>query len=160
VSTIDRNLFLDHRARALANVFLMGRISIMPLEISDFGDVDLLARILPDEDSYEKLFGVIIKTTTSPLSSEQAAIAYLNQWARAKKKAYFFPFPILVLVFSMLTDDGYFAWRLEPDLTDGRPTLKVNTIFDVQRATKKGLDALTKSVDEWYSQQYHILISK
>ena len=161
MSTTDRNQFVDHRARALAKVFLMARNSIMPIEImAEFSDLDLLARILPEEDVYEKLFGVIIKATTTPLPTEESAKTYLNQWARARKKDHIFPFPILVLVFSMLTDDGYYAWRIAPDLTDGTPTLKVNTAFETQRTNKRGLDVLTRSLEEWYSQQYDILIPK
>ncbi len=105
MSTAAKNFLIEHRVKALANVFLMGRNSIATYTIPDFGDVDLLARYLPEGEEPEKLFAVIVKGTASPLNSERDAAIYLNQWA-SRKHVQYLPFPVLILVFSMVNDEG------------------------------------------------------
>lgn len=158
MSTVGKNYFIDHRVNALANVFLMGRNSITTCELPNFGELDLLARYVPDEDEYEKLFAVILKGTPEPLPTPQIAASYLNRWRKSHKSIQFWPFPVLVLVFSMQDDEGYFAWQIEPKVTLGQAQLKRNTSFTPERATKKGLDAITKNIEQWYSVEYRKLV--
>lgn len=150
MSTAAKNFLIEHRVKALANVFLMGRNSIATYTIPDFGDVDLLARYLPEGEEQEKLFAVILKGTSSPLPSEQEAAAFLNHWARTKKHVQYFPFPVLILVFSMANDEGYYAWQFEPVVRLGDPLLKLHRSFEAHKATKKGLDTINKQIDDWY----------
>jgi hypothetical protein len=124
----------------------------------DFGEIDLLSRYLPEGDEQEKLFAVIAKGTSNPLPGEQEAASYLNQGTRAKKRVQFFPFPVLVVVFSMVDDDGYYAWQFEPIVRLGEPLLKFNKRLNPRRANRRGLDAITRDVDEWYQQQYRQFI--
>jgi hypothetical protein len=154
MSKVENQYFLEHRVKALANVFLMGRNSIATYQIPDFGDIDLMARVLPEGEEYEKLFGVILKGTPGPLPSEREAASFLRQWDSHRKYVHKFPFPVLILVFSMRDDDGYFAWEFEPYLNYGEPVLKHCTEFKVERTTKRGLDAITRALDAWYTKFY------
>jgi hypothetical protein len=154
MSTAGKNFFVEHRVKALANVFLMGRNSIATYTLPDFGEIDMLARYLPEGDEQEKLFGVILKGASIPLTTEQAASSHLNQWRRHNKHIQKFPFPVLILIFSMHDDSGYYDWQLQPVVSFGNEAeLKVNSSFTVQKADKKALDAITKQIDAWYEKQ-------
>jgi hypothetical protein len=155
MSTVEKNYFVEHRVKALANVFLMSRNSIVTYEVTNFGEVDLLARYLPEGDTYEKLFAVILKGTTQPLPDEHHATNFLNSWAKqGYKRIQLFPFPVMILAFSMQNDDGYYAWRLEPTCSLGGAQLRYNRSFSPQRANKKGLDSVSKLIDDWYDKEY------
>lgn len=158
MSTVAKNFLVEHRINALANVFLMGRNSISTYAMQNFGDVDLLARYLPEGDEQEKLFAVIVKGTPHALNSEQEASLFFNQWSKTKKRVQYLPFPVLMLAFSMVNDEGYYAWRLEPVFTRGEPLLKLNTNFKAHKATKKGLDAITEVINGWYLEQFRQFI--
>jgi hypothetical protein len=149
----EKNVLVEHRVKALANVFLMGRNTIATYTFPDFGDIDLLARYLPAAGEQEKLFGVILKGTPNPLNSEQEAAGFLNQWAKARKRVQYLPFPVLILAFSMVNDEGYYAWRLEPVVKLGDPLLRLNRSFKAHKTTRKGLDTITDEIDGWYLGQ-------
>src|SRR4051794_6082404 len=96
------NALIGHRVRALATVFLTNRNNLYSCDIDEFGDIDLLARVVSERrtSAHENLFGVILKGTAQPLPTEGDAAAYLNNGARQKKLALAYPFPVLVLLFS------------------------------------------------------------
>ena len=146
--------FVEHRAKALATVFLTARNNIRTYDVKDFGGIDFLARIDPVGGRFERLFGVVLKSTTNPLPTEKHANNLLNSWARQTPLLQVFPFPVLILIFSMQEDDGYYDWQVEPLASIQQPALNIKSTFKTARTNKKALDIISQEIEMWYSKYY------
>ena len=121
--------FIEHRQNALATVFLTARESVRVIVADLGGGIDLIAEIV-SEDARAGMFGVVVKGTSKALPSEKDASRYLNDVLKRSKITQSFPFPIIVLAFSMKDDDGYYAWLAEPYVSpEGMPKLDAREEF-------------------------------
>src|SRR5437667_11355747 len=112
--------FINNRATMLANVFLTRKPTIQVNRL-DVGHVQLLVSDLPEEAESVRSFGVILWGTGKKLPNEEDATKYANSHWRGKTDAAHddlprFFIPILVLVFSVEEDLGYYAWAWEPSI--------------------------------------------
>jgi hypothetical protein len=104
--------FINKRATMLANVFLTRKPTIQVNRL-DLGKVQLLVNDLPDEPKAVRSFGVILWGTAKKLANEEDATKYANSHWRggadpAQEGLPRFFMPILVLVFSVEEDLGYY----------------------------------------------------
>jgi hypothetical protein len=97
-------------------------------------------------------FGVILKGTVEPLPSEREATRYLNAWwKKHEDQGSRFYFPVIILLLTMEDDRGYYTWRSEPEVVQGRiPHLEHNETFRCERLTKESLDGIVDRVRAWY----------
>ncbi|MCI0682467.1 MAG: hypothetical protein L0Y71_10205 [Gemmataceae bacterium] len=96
-------------------------------------------------------FGVEVRATPDPLDDQSVAVKFLTQnWKHRHSKG--FPLcPIVVFLFSVENDQGYWSWLMEPSVSkDGRPTLDRVSEFDLKKITGKSIDGLIHRVEEWY----------
>jgi hypothetical protein len=153
------NAFIAHRTEALARVFLTRRQDITVLSFEE-RHLDLFASIEPrpaDPVRGFMGFGVIRWGTDRVLPTEAAATQYANtRWRAETKKekertVYFLP--VLLLLFSMEDDQGYYAWVTEPCVGegDGFPKLKVVEQLDCTGLERGSLDDIVSRVKEWYT---------
>jgi hypothetical protein len=153
------NAFIGHRTEALAKVFLTRRPDIVALPF-EHGDLDLFVSIDPHpEDSIRGFtgFGVILSGTDRALPTEEAATQYANAAWRARTKnakaktVYFLP--VVLLLFSMEKDQGYYAWVTEPyvDEREGLPKLKVVDRLVCTKLERDSLDEIVSRVKDWYA---------
>jgi hypothetical protein len=103
-----------------------------------------------------------VRGTITSLPNVDQATSYLGttNWYR-KSQGELSPrysFPVIVLLFSMNDDKGYFAWSIEPfvDRT-GKPKLKLNdepfcTPFD-----RSSLATIVDRVNEWHDSLVALL---
>jgi hypothetical protein len=150
----EHSFMIEHRTQALTTVFLTGRNNIEVINLPNLGELDMLCRIVSPGEEYEMLFGVIGKGTSEVLVSARLAETYLNSRLRGLKAVKTYPFPVLVIIFSMQSDDGYYSWKIEPTVSDSAPGLILNDRFSCERATKTGLDSIIEKVRAWYSAYY------
>ena len=150
----EHSFMIDHRTQALTTVFLTGRNNIEVINLADLGELDMLCRIVSSEAEHEMLFGVIGKGTSEALVNERLADTYVNSRLRGLKTVKTYPFPVLVVIFSMQSDDGYYSWKIEPTVSDATPGLIMHDRFTCGRATKTGLDSIIDKVRTWYSAYY------
>jgi hypothetical protein len=148
---------IEHRTQALATVFLTGRNNVEVIPLQDLGDLSMICRILTDEDDSDMIFGVIHGGTSEPLS-ERSAERYLNSRFRALKAVKQYPFPVLILLFSMQSDDGFFCWRMEPDVSEGFPVLIRNDRMTCEKANRTSLDSIVERVRAWYAAYYNKIV--
>jgi hypothetical protein len=149
---------IEHRAQALATVFLTGRNNVEVIRLPDLGELDMLCRVVSDDDSRQMPFGVILRATSDPSANERWAEMHLNSRFRGPKAAVKYPFPVLVLLFSMPSDDGYYAWRMEPELSASTPVLILNERFACEKASRSGLDSIVEKVRSWYEAYYQQVV--
>ncbi len=157
-SVMTEHRMIEHRAQALATVFLTGRNNVDAIPIRDLGNLNLICRIMTDENESEMIFGVVYGGVAGPIVSEQWAEKWLDSCFRELKIVKKYPFPVLSLLFSMQSDEGVFSWRLEPDVSEGVPILVMNERFACEKATRTGLDSVLKRVQSWYKAYYSRMV--
>jgi hypothetical protein len=145
--------FVERRVELLSSVFLTSRndIEVFPIEFG--GDVTQIAKIITADDRNEKIFGIISKGSVGSLKTEAEATRFLNK-DRARTQVRQFPFPVLVLAFSMVDDEGYYAWQSEPTDSDGVPKVLIHEKLACKRAKRNALDLIVEKVIIWYEHFY------
>jgi len=151
--------FIVHRLTALATVSLTRRRDLVVDQVKEDYGYDLIVRITSGGDpSQVKTFGVILKATTSQLGSEPEASRELNLLMKGQPRK-FYPFPLLVLLFSMEEVDGYYAWLMEPSIHSGNSAkLTINDVFRCKRFLKSDLDKVVSRVEDWYEIFFRISV--
>jgi len=138
----EQSFMIEHRTQALTTVLLTGRNNIEVVSLPELGELDMLCRIVSYGEEAEMPFGVIQKGTSETLVNERLAESYLNSRFRGLKTAKRYPFPVLIIIFSMQSDDGYYSWRVEPAISNAAPQLILNERLTCEKATKSGLDSI------------------
>lgn len=158
-SIIIDNRMMEHRTQSLATVFLTGRNNVEVISLRELSGLDMICRILTDEDEAEIAFDVIHGGVSGPIADVRWAEKWLHKNVpgvlKTVKKH---PFPVLVLLFSMQSDEGFFSWRMEPDVSEGVPILNLNERFVCEKATRTGLDSILKRVKSWYGAYYDRMV--
>ncbi len=152
--------FLEQRARILAMVQFTSRSDLQVSSLDEDSGLDLLVRIASDREGHQDLFGVILEGTTEVLANRDAATRHLETLFRKRddKTAPTYSFPVVVLLFSMPNDKGFYAWRIEPTLKGMRePRLKVHGRLSCDTFDRKSLDKIVKKVAEWHERLFTLL---
>src|SRR5436190_803186 len=111
--------YIHERGELLAKLVLTRRKDI---EVGDLGNldagVDLFVRISRPlmGGEIKPHFGVTVKATDDSLPSEAAATAYINAHQDRPLRGVFL-FPIVLFLFSMDGDQGYYSWLFGPSVT-------------------------------------------
>lgn len=142
------------RAQLLARLILTRQPSVVT-EV-ELGDLDLLVHLYPDEDDKNKtvpVFGVLVYGTDQAVDTEERAGLRANgRWHNLEKHRYVMP--VLVLLFSMQHDEGYFAWANEPIIHLGSskfPGLLNRSHLEFKKATSRSVQQIFSQIREWYS---------
>lgn len=165
----DINAFIAHRTEALATVYLTRRqdVTVTPFQR---GHLDLFVTVTPDEDESPRGFlnlGVIAWGTDKALDSTAAADQFANAKWRNKSKRQrdetIYYFPVILMLFSMVNDEGYFAWVTEPSTRQGAggPTLAHLERLTFSKLDRGVLDKIIAKVKAWYgSFASELLVAK
>jgi len=158
MTTLAKN-YTTQRAVTLANLVLTRRkdVRILTLEDGSEAGIELLAQFrsptpgLPANPS----FGVQVKGTSGPLNDERAANRFAKQVVRAvtpNQSAYALLAPMVLFVFSMEDDRGYWGWILKPTVDNEKgPSLQRVERMEMAEINADALDTLFESVSEWFS---------
>ena len=164
MSDDDRNKFTWHRTEALARVFLTRRADV---EVAPFGSgiesgIDLYVRIIPSKEGDPGGlfgFGVQLRGTGISLPDEAAANRYGRHLRPGKihgreREFQQYYFPVLVLLFTMDEDRGYYAWVTEPILAadECKPHLRRATKLEFSRIQRDTIDDIVERVRGWYKE--------
>jgi hypothetical protein len=146
--------FINNRATMLANVFLTRKPTVQVNRL-DVGHVQLLVN--EAEANSVRSFGVILWGTGKKLANEEDATKYANShWSGGIDTAHAdlprFFMPILVLVFSVEEDLGYYAWAWEPslDTPSHSVTLRKPERLTCTKIHSNTLDKILSQVGAWY----------
>ena len=152
--------FIAHRAEALAMVVLTSRRDIRTLAPPAESGLDLMVEIVAPESGQSRVFGVKLKGTDQELSSETKAGRYLKAAIRFKERKIYY-FPSLIMLFSMVRDEAYYAWEIEPKVIAPK-TVKLNVELgpECHRLDERALDQIISQVNDWYDFFYDIAFDK
>jgi hypothetical protein len=162
MSRISVRSLIEHRAKILAMVQFTSRSDLQASDFPEDGGLDLLVRIVPDGPGYQKFFGVQLRGTKIPLPSSERATRYLGNTNFARKSegklSLKYSFPVIVLVFSMEDDKGYFAWSIEPFVNrSGRPKLKLLEEPSCAPFDRSALATIVNRVNDWHDSLVALL---
>lgn len=153
---------LRHRTEALALVTLTRVPEVIPTKVS-FEHLDFLCVIKSDDDEEMKkvqLLGVNVKGTAR-LGSEERATSWGSKAMKLEgigERVYYFP--VIVLLFSMEDDKGYYAWQVEPATRDDdSPILHQNASFEFREFTVAALKTIIRKVRMWYKEVGYEIVS-
>src|SRR5437016_4682124 len=143
-STTD---IMGHRSEALAFVTLTRVPTIKPVRF-DIGQVDFLAVI--QELTQFRFFGVIVKGTMDVKSARDANVHGRRLNVDQRLTGLIYPFPTIVLLFSMDQEIGYYAWHMEPTVNEeDSPLLVKHESLNFHLCDQKALESIVASVEEW-----------
>lgn len=147
-----------HRARILAMVQFTSRTDLQVSDIQEDGGLDLLVRIVSDGPGYQKYLGVQLKGTNTSLSDAERATHYLGKTKLVGKQSLKYSFPVIVLLFSMADDKGYFSWSIEPLVNrSGEPKLKLHEQLTFAAFDRLSLETIVNRVNEWHDSLVALL---
>jgi len=125
------------------------------LQVIDFpedSELNLLVRVLSGNKGDQKFFGVRLKGTRQLLSSPDEAARHLRPLYRKKANQPLpkYGFPVVVLLFSMQNDRGFYSWQIEPIIDQTKePRLKVHDTFSCSVFDRASLDSIVKKVNDF-----------
>jgi hypothetical protein len=160
------NKYLVNRAETLAREFLTRRPEVI-IHPFDYNDLDFVVTLSPSTSL--KIpgfspFGVIVWGTNKSVSSKTAASSFATrQWKNEddrSKSSHTYFLPVVVLLYSVKDDVGYYAWISEPQFSnDGPPKLIPNEHLDCTLIMRNSLDNIVQKVAEWYTRLATVILS-
>jgi hypothetical protein len=157
--------FINTRATMLANVFLTRKPSMHVSRI-DVGHVQFLACSLQRDDDAIREFGVILWGTAKKLPNEEEATKHANTHWRGRYDVRNdlprFAMPVLVLLYSVEEDLGYYAWAWEPFLESpsDQPKLRKPDSLACKKIQSDSLDKIVAKVRSWHDALARIVFSE
>jgi hypothetical protein len=146
--------YVGQRAKLLASLVLTRRkdIRLITLDAPQDSGIDLLAQMTTPVMNGQVLpsFGIEVKGTGEPLIDEHSATKFANHSRKHWPFQGLFFLPIVVFLFSMEEDQGYFSWLMQPHVSkeDG-PTLFRVASLEMKKITKKSVDSMIHQVEQW-----------
>ncbi len=154
---------ITHRVRALAYVALTRREDLLVTDVTEQGELDLIARIAPPRERQLRFLGVILRGTAKSLGAEDASKelnAYFRQTGKNRGPVQY-PFPVIALIFSMENDEGFYDWRSRPFLGEGRtPKMETKPSLECKSFTRDDLDEVVERSNEWYDALFSFFASE
>ncbi len=152
--------FIEQRANILAMVEFTSRPDLHVTSFSGDGGIDLIVRVLTGGERYQKFLGVSLKGTKRLLSGPEEATQYLGPVYRKRdnKPMPVYSFPVIVVLFSMPNDKGFYSWLIEPVIHQTtEPRLKVHDQASCSLFDRKSLDVIVKKVNAWHDKLFALL---
>lgn len=148
---MSNDSIIGHRTQALATVALTRRDDVRLLEFPDDVVFDFFLRVLPEASEQDQFMGtaVVVKGTSKPLDDEGAASEFAARTLERLASRPRFYFPVLMTVFSMQQDKGYYCWLAKPNVKDG-PRIEEYGPIRCHALDRDGLDRIVDDVRQWY----------
>jgi hypothetical protein len=161
-ATKSEKEYVGKRAELLAQLVLTRRKDIEVIPVGEKFDVgiDLVVRIHHPFMNGQALpaFGVQVKGTNQPIPDEHRANEYANAGVKHRKTRGFFLFPLVVFLFSMDGDVGYYGWLMKPEVSNETgPSLSRVESFEMTMIRKKSIDDMITQIRFWFEKMSDIL---
>jgi hypothetical protein len=147
----QQNALVEQRSELLAKVSLTRRlnINVHPFDDTSEEGLNYICTIRSDRVEGFLPFGVRVWGTARELSTEADANAFGRQKWKVIKHTTFF-IPVVVLLFSMQNDLGYFSWLVAPCKKGNKLLFATELKFKVFDA--KQLNRMIERITEWYKR--------
>lgn len=156
--------YTDERAELLAKLILTRRKDLQLVSFEDRQDlgIDMIIRMSNPQGAEELVapyFAAQIMGVSDPLENEEAATKYASRnWKRRPAKSLWLC-PILVMLFTVEGDVGYYSWLMEPDVgKEDEPSLTRVSSPSMRKLNNKAVDEIIERVREWFEAMSDLLV--
>lgn len=155
----EQKWFVVQRARAMLVMHLTRRDDLIVKESAKETGPDYLVWIskeneLPSVRQFGLFLRASVKTVTMPRLNKS-----LRPQVHALLRGKNFPYPVCLFYFTMQDDQGYYAWIVEPVLTeDGMPQLRRHTDASCAQLDRAALDKIVNQVNAWYDAFFSSIV--
>ena len=129
-------------------------VSVHPFGDKDGVGINLICTVQDDDVKGFLPFGVMVWGTPKPLAQGGDVLPIARQRLKGHVTTFFLP--VIILVFSMHDDAGFFSWLVEPD-PEGRKLI-LHTKPNFRPFTTKHLELVVETVVEWYRRIGSVLM--
>jgi hypothetical protein len=161
VNTLTK--YTEERAELLAKLILTRRKDLQVVSFADREElgIDMIVRILQagaDEQMVSPYFAAQILGTSDLLEDEDAATKFANRNGKHRPTQMLWLCPILVLLFTVERDVGYYAWLLKPDVSakEGPSLTRVQSL-SMKKLSNKTVDEIIRQVRDWFEAMRELL---
>lgn len=166
MSTAATEDYVAKRAELLANLVLTREkgVEVFPFEEPKEAGMHLIALLPSIGGGRADLpilprVGVEVMGTDDTLETEEEATAYARKHWKDRKGKGFFLGPVVLLLFSMDGDKGYFGWLMEPQVSQGEgPTLTRVFSPTMTRISKTSTEVIFRASQAWYEAMVQLLL--
>lgn len=142
----DTTWYLEHRAEALAVVYLTRRTDIV-VQKQQHGEqgYDLLVELRKDHRPTQRYFGVELKSRVDrAIETSNASYTVDATWEAIT-------IPLCLFSFVMKTEQAFYGWLLDPVIDQaGHPKLHRHSTVELMELTPKAVDDIVMRVARWY----------
>jgi hypothetical protein len=150
---LDRALqkrLIDKRARAMAMVRLTRRRDLDVRDEPAYDGLDMFVSILSKDKGRRCRFGVVLRGRLEEVSDKQANTV-LGPTTRSLLRIEPVPFPVVLFLFTMHGDQGWYTWVAEPVVSpDEGPGLRRLGHPSCRPLDDEALDEIVARVVRWY----------
>jgi len=142
--------FIRERVRALAVVYLTRRDDLIITEEEAAFGVDLWVTLnLEDKEGHRK-FGVELRGgRTAATAAHANKVLYPTMQKMLRYGP--FPFPVVLFLFTMDNNQGWYTWAAEPVVSsEGQFELVQHGEASCRTLDTKAIDGIVEAVDLWY----------
>ncbi len=165
MSHLAESVLVGRRAELLAQLVLTRRegVSVFSINCHDIG-IDLVALLPPKlikglEKPIQPSLAVLVKGTSVELDREEDANSYAKRNWKPLSANPLILSPVVVLLFSVEGDHGFYSWLMEPKLYgDGAPGLDFVETPDMTKITRKTIDEVFEKVASSYMMMAGVLL--
>jgi Domain of unknown function (DUF4365) len=141
---------ISERVRALAIMYLTRRSDLVVREETTDVGIDLLVSVHPEEKEGLRQFGVELRGSWSAATAESAN-AGLYTSMQSMRRYGPFPFPVVLLLFTMQDNQGWYTWAAEPMISSqGNPKLTQHGEAHCRPLDERAVGGLVERVNRWY----------
>lgn len=151
--------YLEQRTKNLAIMYLTRRQDLTVTYQDSKHGLDLIVAIGQNGDYTGRIFGVKLQAAST--SNEATRGVSKTWWHKAQALFEDTPFPIIVTIFTMEDDQGYYGWLKEPQLDEnGNVRLSLTPDYTLSKLVDSDLDAIVAKVNNWYDSKKLVAASR
>jgi hypothetical protein len=155
----NENKFVSRRTEALAMVLLTSRPDLTVMSPPANAGIDLIVSIVQKKVHSFNHFGVILKGTSQEIHTARLASKVLSSVYFSKTTSASFTMPVCVFFFSMVGNQGYYAWLQEPATRAGVPRLRHHANLECKPLDLEALQAIVDVVNSYFEGLSKVLVN-
>lgn len=156
--SVEQQRLMHERARALAVVQLTRHAEVVVEDVRSDVGIDLLVQLHNGKREGLRQLGVNVKVVWESLTLKTAEQALASNLRTVVSRYGPFPFPVVLLLFSMEDSRGWYTWVAEPIVSDsGLASLPVREKPSSKPLDDTAVEGILQRVNHWYDAHYRNL---
>jgi hypothetical protein len=154
VTALEREVFIEKRARALTTMLLTRRQDLLVEEVKDDIGLDYIVRFNSKGKSGIREFAVQVAGALVAATKDDADQALRPALTQLKRCGPFLR-PVCIFFFTMENDGAWYTWGAEPiEGEGGKPLLRSCDRPDCRPLDRKALQEIVECVDVWHDAHF------